>query len=275
MTDSESSLHPLITVAIPVFNGEAYLRETLESVLSQSYKHLEVLVIDDGSSDSSLEIASSIHDPRIRVLRSDRNEGIERAWNRCLEAANGQYLTLLPQDDLLFPLAIEQRLEAFQKTPSAVLVFNAREIINEAGVVITTRRPPFSGGVVDGRKLVASCILSGMNHIGDPAAVMISVTAARALEPGFSGRWPWVIDLEFWSRLIQHGDVCYVPRPLSAFRVNRGALSVRLRSQQAAQFESYSRFARDLYNLPFWYLSVGRVSSALSQRLRNALYRFK
>ena len=275
MNELAGSPYPLVTVAIPVYNGEAYLRETLISVLSQSYQHLEVLVVDDGSSDRSLEIVSSIQDPRLRLLRAAKNEGIERAWNRCLEAASGRYLTLVPQDDLLFPSAIQRRLEAFEQNPRAALVFNARQIINEKGAVITTRRAPFSGGHVNSRKLIASCILSGMNHIGDPAAVMISTAVARHLNSGFSGRWPWVIDLEFWTRLLQLGEACYLPSALSAFRVNRGALSVRLRSQQAAQFDAYSHFASELYDLPRWFLWVGRIASGLSQRVRNILYRFK
>lgn len=274
MTESRVGPPTLVTVAIPVFNGEPYVEAALQSVIEQSYQHLEIIVVDDGSTDRSCEIISSFKDPRVRLLRLEKNQGIESAWNRCLSEAAGRYMTLLPQDDLLMPCAIEERMAIFHKAPGTVLVFNSRRIINERGGLITNRRAPFFGGVVSARKLVASCVISGLNHVGDPAAVTFSVSDARQLHEGFSGRWPWVIDLEFWTRLMQSGEVYYLRKSLSAFRVNRRALSVRLRLQQAQQFEAFSRFARDLYGFPRWYLVIGRLASAISQGLRNQLYRF-
>lgn len=275
MTNLEQNLRPLVTIAIPVFNGERYLEATLSSALAQSYDRLEIIVVDDGSTDGSCDIASSFKDSRIRLLRARKNEGIESAWNRCLDAATGHYMTLLPQDDLLLPSAVEERLALLLAEPEAALVFNARKIIDEKGGIITTRGAPFFEGAVDARRLMGSCVLSGMNHIGDPAAVMFSVPVARRLASGFSGRWPWVIDLEFWTRLMRLGQVYYLPRTLSAFRVNQGALSVQLRLHQAEQFQAFSRYACALYSLPKWFLPIGSVAAVISQHLRNLLYIYR
>ena len=94
---------PKVSVAIPVYNGESHLAETIDSVLAQSWDDFELIICDDRSTDGSLDVAASRADGRIRILRNDRNLGFGGNWNRCLAATQGSYIKILPQDDLLHP----------------------------------------------------------------------------------------------------------------------------------------------------------------------------
>lgn len=102
---------PLVSVIIPVYNGAEYVGQALESALCQTYPHLEVLAIDDGSSDGSLEILHqwAAKDPRVRVLRQP-NGGVAAARNRCIEEARGEFIAPLDADDVWQPTKIERQV---------------------------------------------------------------------------------------------------------------------------------------------------------------------
>ncbi len=108
---------PLVTVGVATYNGEAYLRSSLLSVLHGNYKNIEVLVLDDGSSDNSIEIASAIGDSRLTVIRNTRNEGLVSARNRIMREANGVYLAWLDQDDIAYPDRLVRQVSALEAEP--------------------------------------------------------------------------------------------------------------------------------------------------------------
>jgi cellulose synthase/poly-beta-1,6-N-acetylglucosamine synthase-like glycosyltransferase len=102
---------PTVTVAIPTYNGTAFLAPAIESVLAQTLPNFELLIVDDHSSDDIDSVLALFDDPRIRVLRNDRNLGPEANWNRCLTEARGRYFKLLPQDgQRLLPIACARKL---------------------------------------------------------------------------------------------------------------------------------------------------------------------
>lgn len=97
------SAAPVVSVVVPVFNGAATLGRALGSVLAQSLQDLEVLVVDDGSSDSSLAVAERVGDPRVRCIRHDRNRGAAAARNTGILAARGRYVAFIDSDDQWLP----------------------------------------------------------------------------------------------------------------------------------------------------------------------------
>lgn len=97
---------PLISVIIPVYNGETYIVECIESILNQSYRNVEIIVIDDGSTDNTVKLVHRFNDSRIRVL-SQANGGPSRARNLGLENASGEYVTFVDADDYIAPECIE------------------------------------------------------------------------------------------------------------------------------------------------------------------------
>lgn len=93
---------PLVSVFIPTYRGEATIGAAIESVLTQTLSDFELVVIDDGSPDSTQAIVAQYHDPRLRYVRNECNLGPQGNWNCCLAEARGKYFKLLPHDDLLY-----------------------------------------------------------------------------------------------------------------------------------------------------------------------------
>jgi glycosyltransferase involved in cell wall biosynthesis len=102
---------------MPVFNGERFLREAVESVLTQTHKELELLILDDGSTDSTPEILSSYKDSRIKVVRNETNLKLIRTLNKGLELASGSFVARMDADDVCFPKRIERQLSLFTSDP--------------------------------------------------------------------------------------------------------------------------------------------------------------
>src|SRR5437660_806769 len=102
------SKHPLVSVLLPVYNGARFLEGGIESILSQSYRNIELIIINDGSSDDSAQIISKFHDPRIRAY-SQENQGLAATLNRAIHLAKGEYLARQDQDDLSLPQRLEKQ----------------------------------------------------------------------------------------------------------------------------------------------------------------------
>ena len=231
---------PLVTVAIPLYRGE-FIRQAIDSVLSQSFKDFELLVVDDASDDKSREIVLSYSDPRIVYVRNRKNLGAEGNWNRCLALAKGTYIKILPHDDSLEPDCLKKQVSVLDADldERIVLVFCARKIINTEGKQVAVRR--FFGmpaGRVVARYLIRKCILYGTNLIGEPGAVLFRSNAARAIGD-FNGKIPYVIDLDYWVRLLSRGNAYFIDRPLSTFRLSSSSWSVKIGAGQSKQFARF------------------------------------
>src|SRR4029077_20706952 len=108
---------PLVSVVMPVYNGERYLKEAIESVLFQTYKNLELVVVDDGSVDARKTIILSYSDSRIRLVENTKNSGIVFTRNKGLLAAQGEYIATLDCDDIALPDRIENQVNFLEKNP--------------------------------------------------------------------------------------------------------------------------------------------------------------
>jgi glycosyltransferase involved in cell wall biosynthesis len=121
----------VISVVIPVYNAEAYLAQALESAARQTYPRIEVLVIDDGSTDRSAEVARGHPDSRIRVARQP-NEGPAAARNHGVRLARGDFLAFLDADDVWDPVKLELQLEALRVHPDAAMAFGDLVPVHDA-----------------------------------------------------------------------------------------------------------------------------------------------
>src|SRR4029079_2498347 len=110
-----SDENPLVSVIVPVYNGERYLREALESVFAQTYRAIEVIVVDDGSPDDSGTIGQSF--PEVRYIHQT-NQGVAAARNNGIEAARGEFFAFLDQDDLWVPEKLNVQVEYFLGHPA-------------------------------------------------------------------------------------------------------------------------------------------------------------
>jgi glycosyltransferase involved in cell wall biosynthesis len=231
---------PKVSIAIPLYNCESHIGETIESVLAQTFKDFELTVLDEQSTDRSAEIVQSLKDPRIHYEKNPERLGFFKNWNRCLEVMNGAYCKLLPHDDTLEPTCLERQVEILDKHPEVELVHCARKIIDPSGHILTHRKSKESSGVKDSNDSLRRIVRSGTNPIGEPASVMFRNSTKKRID-GFSDADMYSIDVEYWSRLLAEGKRYYIDEVLSSFRVWPDSASVRLFGSQSRSMTKFSR----------------------------------
>jgi len=128
---TKTTVQPLVSVVIPVYNDEQYIQECLESVLNQDYENLEIIVVDDGSSDSTPKILQTF-DKRLHYIHQE-NRGTAAALNKGIQNANGELIAWLSSDDLFLPKKIERQVEQFLKNPLLELVYTDWIMIDSHG----------------------------------------------------------------------------------------------------------------------------------------------
>ena len=129
---------PIVSVGLPVHDGERYMAETLDSILGQDVDGLEVIISDNASTDATEEIARSYaaRDPRVCYVRNERNLGAARNYNRLVDAARGRYFKWAGYDDLLRPAHLRRCLEVLDAEPEVVLTYPRTDIIDGAGEIV-------------------------------------------------------------------------------------------------------------------------------------------
>lgn len=113
-----SQFEPLVTVGIALYNGSPYIQSAIRSILDGTYQNLELIVLDDGSSDNSIEIVREFSDSRIRILRNQQNQGLVNVRNQIMSQAGGDYLAWLDQDDIAMPNRLTSQINFMQKNSS-------------------------------------------------------------------------------------------------------------------------------------------------------------
>jgi len=264
---------PLVSVCIPSFNNADSIRETIDSIYSQSYSNIEIIISDDASTDDTAKIVEdmSLTCPLpITVRLLEENLGIEGNWNMAMSLARGEYIKLLPADDTLAPNCISTQVALFRQYGSdIVLTFCARNIITRSGKHLMTARF-YDDQYIENTQLVKQCILSGTNVIGEPGAVLFP--RALALKIGeFDGSRPYVIDLNYWLRILEYGNAAATREALSTFRIDQN-LSVRIGWGRCSQYLSFIRQISAHWHISPMALLWGRIRTVLNEFLRRGVH---
>jgi glycosyltransferase involved in cell wall biosynthesis len=207
---------PLISVVVPVYNGEKTIRETIESVLNQTFKDLELIIINDGSKDATLEIVSEIQDPRIQVF-SYPNAGLSASRNRGISQATGEYISFIDADDLWTPDKLENQLKALQSNPQAALAYSWTNFIDEAGNFL--RR----GGYISVTSNPLATLLL-VNFVENGSNPLIRTHVFKEVG-GFDELLRSAEDLDMWLRLAVRYDFVAVPKPQVLYRMSANSMS--------------------------------------------------
>lgn len=236
---AQAAANTLVTICMPTYMGGPFLAETIQSVLEQTYAHFELWIVDDCSPDHTAKIVAEFSDPRINYIRNETNLGPEGNWNRCLALGTGKYFKLLPHDDLLAPDCVDVQRKVFDDDLAGdiQLVFGSKSIIDAYGKTIMNRGLPNTEmGVVHSSVLVRRCILAGTNLIGEPGGVMFR-REVIAKVGFFDAGNPYVIDLDYWFRILDYGQAFYTNTRVSAFRLSSSSWSVAIGRNQPLDFQ--------------------------------------
>jgi hypothetical protein len=257
---------PIVSVAIPLYNNERFIAQTIESVLSQSMPDFELLVYDDCSTDRSLEIARSYTDSRLRVVPGDCNLGPEGNWNRAVSEVRGRWVKLLCADDLLFPQCLEKQVGFFESPESAgvSLVSCQRTIIDPEGKPLIRKVSFIDGGRKEPSDLIRKMVRVGTNIIGEPVCGLYPA-ALIGKTRGYRARIPYTVDLDFWVQLLRLGDLWMIDEPLCAFRISSESWSSRIGEMRHQQFLDFIQEIAEMeqFRVNDLDLFIGRFNSAV------------
>lgn len=219
---------PTISVVMPVYNAATYLQQAIDSILNQSFTDFELLVIDDGSTDQSVEIISAITDKRIVFLRNERNRGLIYTLNRGLEYARGIYVARMDADDISHQARFALQVEYMDQHPEIGVCGTWMETFG--GQVSQIVKNPIDPAM-------ARCLLLFRTVVVHPS-VMIrrSILADYGLR--YSPEYQHAEDYEFWNRFSRVTSITNLPQVLLRYRMSDEQIS---RKHWQAQMQSHQR----------------------------------
>jgi glycosyltransferase involved in cell wall biosynthesis len=223
---------PLISVIMPVYNGEKTIRETIESVFNQTFPDWELIVINDGSQDATLEILNSIQDPRLRVF-SYPNAGQATSRNRGISQACGEYISFIDADDLWTPDKLEAQLQVLQANPQAAVAYSWTKCIDEVGQVSRRGSHISVTGDVYKNLLVVNFLENGSNPLIRRQALNEIGSFDESLTPAE--------DWDLWLRLAARYHFEVVSSPQILYRVSVKSATANVWRLEAACLEVIER----------------------------------
>ena len=264
-----------MSVCIPVYNGEQFLAETMRSVLDQTYRDFELVVLDNASTDATGTIARSFGDPRIRVETNPATIPQTANWRQVVRLCRAPLIKLVCADDLLHPRCLEYQVGPMEADPGLALVAARRHMVDERSRVLVPRRG--LGGLTGVRSSVEvarAVVRNGANPIGEPNGVLFRREHYFAVG-GWRPEWRWVMDLDLWLRLLQYGEFLGLPETLAAFRIGGGSLTAE---NDASIYAEQKKFIEELGAAPHLQvrgvdLAIGRLRAPAGKWRRHVLYR--
>lgn len=245
---SDASEWPLVSICIPNYNMGTYLRYALESALAQDYSPLEVVVVDNASTDCSPTIIEEFaqRDSRLRWVRNPQTVPMSVNWNRCLQLAHGAYFNLLSADDMLTPMFVSRCMEMFRQDPRLVYVAAERSNIDVVGRV--TKIPSFfdNNGIIPG---LEKARLNLVAYHFLPVQLLIQRDAADKLG-NYDERYDLSCDIDLMLKLSLYGDVGYLRAPLCYYRTHAQNITSNYKRSKLGVMELYRLKYHVLNNLP-------------------------
>jgi len=266
-----------LSVCIPVYNGAEYLREAIDSVLNQDFTDFDLIMIDNQSTDNTVDIIKSYKDPRVKFYQNETNLGMLGNWNRALTLAQGEYIKLLPADDILFPGSLTHQVNILDQDTdhSIALVTGRRNVIDAKGKLLFTRGFSSQSMEVNGIKAINKVIRMGNNPIGEPGSVMFRksiLSKAGNFDPDIF----YVMDLNMWLKMLLHGNLYSSKEIVCSFRISPVSESTRIVDTQRRDFDNFIKKINSLkeYQLSPINYRLGLFNSYISSQLKKLVYKF-
>lgn len=244
-------MQDLVSIIMPSYNTAPYIKETIESVLAQSYRNWELLIVDDCSDDNTDEIINLFHDPRIQYFKNDQNSGAAVSRNRALREAKGRFIAFLDSDDLWMPQKLEKQIMFMEKNGYAFSYTDYEEIdvnSNRTGIQITGPKKITKTGMF--RYCWPGCltVMYDVNHIG-----LIQIEDIKKNN-----------DYAMWLKVCKKADCYLLDECLAQYRKGRiGSVSTHgIRTMIGWHYKLYREAEKE-----------GKVSSYINT-VRNLIFGF-
>lgn len=248
---------PSISIIIPSYNYESYMREAISSVLRQTWDDFELVIVDDGSRDGSVSVASSFadQDSRVRVVQhpDGKNHGLAATLNLGIAESGGEYIAFLEADDLWLPACLEQRMQAVSATKAGIVFNNVEALCMEgsstawfesyvprtmrkhAQRAADSKKGPYGPYEMRGAFLIENRI---------PTFSCAMIRRSILLDCDLNSPVPQWVDRWLWCQAAQKTDFAYIPHRLTRWRLHSDSFTARSRPSTASKLAALLQYER-------------------------------
>ena len=212
---------------MPAYNAEAYLTQSVESILGQTFLDFELIVVDDCSTDGTLALLRSYNDPRLRIVPNERNMGVVGARNRAMAVARGDLIAAFDADDVSLPTRLAKQVAYLDSHPAVALVGTGSFYL-EHGQIRAGKR------IANPTPMLLRWLMHVDNPLGHPT-LMYRASVVRRLGALLLEDYKYAEDFEFSHRVLTMGEIGYIDEPLILYRRHAGAITVRNEAEVRAQ----------------------------------------
>lgn len=280
-------MHPKVTVMMTVYNGEKYIGDTIESILNQTYSDFEYLIVNNGSTDKTVDIINSYNDSRIRLLHNKSMLNLAESRNVCFKEARGEYLAWIDADDISLPERFEKQVEVMEKYPEVGLCSTNLECIDEEGTVLG------DVGWYQKSTVPLEWKLIWENQIAQPT-VMLRKSILEQYKFQYRTAFPPAEDYDLWCRMALVTRIYRIYDILLHYRIHNNSTGTKnsgksyrmsLEASTEYTFEIFGQKLPDFFkhltvfiyraDLPTLYFSPGKISKFISILLQRSARRWK
>lgn len=236
--------HPPVTVLMPVYNGERYIARAVKSILAQTFRDFEFLVINDGSTDRSIDIIREFGDPRIRVIDTE-NQGVAAALRLGMEMARGAYIARMDADDESLPGRLEIEKHYLDEYDDIALVHGSVEYIDADGIPLIIQWHT-------GHSNIDTKWLLNWKNIIMHSTVMVRASVLKEHALNYRIEMNRAEDFDLWNRVARIGDFMYLTDALIKYRVhsenvsNSSPMDLQFNAQSRVVKENFQRYGVEL-----------------------------
>jgi glycosyltransferase involved in cell wall biosynthesis len=206
---------PFVTVLMPIYNGSEFLGEAIESILNQTYSDFEFLIIDDGSTDQSIDLIKTYDDPRIRLIMNKKNIGQSATLNKGLDLARGEYIARMDQDDISIPERIKKQLKFMENNSDVDVCGSWLQLFGKYNGI--NQLP------IDSEKIKVNLLTN--QNLAHPT-VMIRKSTLVKYDFNYNPNYSIAQDYDLWIRMSEYCTFFNIPEPLVKYRMHENQNSI-------------------------------------------------
>ncbi|OGI00689.1 MAG: hypothetical protein A2104_08720 [Candidatus Melainabacteria bacterium GWF2_32_7] len=236
-------MKPLISICIPNHNYENYIRETIDSVLAQTYQNFEIIIVDDVSTDSSVDIIKSYDDPRIKLYQNEKNLYTFRTNNKAMGSAQGELIAILHSDDKYAPNFLEEIVKAYNEYPKHKVFITDVYFYHSDSKELIPWHPYNKGGIKSQQEVLIR--LFHQNNIGNGVNVVFHRDCLNEVGM-FSVEYKYIADYDYLLKLGNKYEFVYIPKLLTYYRVHSSNATCNNIRQEDRDDEVYKIINKNL-----------------------------
>jgi glycosyltransferase involved in cell wall biosynthesis len=255
---------PMVSICVPMYNAEKTIGKTIASIIGQIYKNIEIIIIDNASSDASVKIVQRYQDPRIILIRNNIHLPIgEDNWNRCFFYGQGEFMAIFHADDVYLPHMVSRQVETLKKFPQAGGVFTQGNIINEEDTIIGEFRlpPEIHDSEPCSFPEIFNAALEYADFLPTPSA-MLRRDLYQKLSPFRYDQFRSASDFDLWLRAAAAAPVVILNEKLMNYRVSRAQGSSKINTSRTEE--------SDFFRVMDYHIAMNKDAAMISAYSMNS-----